>query len=257
MERGVGTVEPKRVRACFTRALPTYDREARAQHRICERLASFLPDEVAAGCRRVLEIGCGTGSLTRLVRPRCAKAAYVANDLCESCRPAIERLFPEAPVCFLAGDAERVAFPGRFDLVVSASAFQWMQDLRGFFHRLAGLLQPGGCLLFNTFLPDNLFEIRTLTGRGLDYPTAAELGLWLSSDFEVKRCEEETIRLTFASPVEVLRHLKATGVTATGNHLWTKGRLEQFRKQYIEQFSTPDGCVTLTYRPVYFVAIKK
>ena len=149
-----------------------------------------------------------------------------------------------------------MAFPGRFDLVVSASAFQWMRDLRGFFHRLAGLLQPGGCLLFNTFLPDNLFEIRTLTGRGLDYPTAAELGSWLSSDFEVKRCEEKTICFTFTSPVEVLRHLKATGVTATGNHLWTKGRLEQFRKQYIEQFSTPDGSVTLTYRPVYFVAIK-
>ena len=69
--------------------------------------------------------------------------------------------------------------------------------------------------------------------------------------------DEETIRLAFASPVEVLHHLKATGVTATGNRLWTKGRLEQFRKQYIEQFSTPDGCVTLTYRPVYFVAIKK
>lgn len=257
MVRSVGTVESKRVRACFTRALSTYDREARAQRRICERLASFLTDEQAAGCRRVLEIGCGTGCLTRLVRPRCANAVYVANDLCESCRPAIERLFPDAPVRFLAGDAERVAFPGRFELVVSASAFQWMQDLRGFFHRLAGVLQPGGCLLFNTFLPDNLFEIRALTGQGLVYPNATELGAWLSSDFELKRCEEETIRLALASPVEVLRHLKATGVTATGNQLWTKGRLEQFSKQYIEQFSTPDGYVTLTYRPLYFVAIKK
>lgn len=257
MVRSVGAVETKRVCACFTRALPTYDREARAQRLICERLASFLPDEVAAGCRRVLEIGCGTGALTRLLRPYCPTAEYVANDLCESCRPAIERLFPDAPVWFLAGDAERVAFPGRFNLVVSASAFQWMSDLSSFFCKLAALMKPGGTLLFNTFLPDNLFEIRTLTGKGLDYPNATELGAWLSSDFEVKRCEGETIRLAFASPVEVLHHLKATGVTATGNHLWTKGRLEQFCKQYIEQFSTSDGNVMLTYRPLYFVAIKR
>lgn len=54
----------------------------------------------------------------------------------------------------------------------------------------------------------------------------------------------------------VLRHLKATGVTAIGTEqaYWTKQSLAKFCQNY-QQFYTDTG-YTLTYRPLLFVAHK-
>ncbi|MFQ9022421.1 MAG: hypothetical protein ACLR6J_16480 [Parabacteroides merdae] len=55
------------------------------------------------------------------------------------------------------------------------------------------------------------------------YPTSDTLVGWLSTaDFNLLHQEEDTIVLTFKTPLDVLRHLKATGVTATGNGCWIK-----------------------------------
>ena len=133
-----------------------------------------------------------------------------------------------------------------------------MKEPETFLHKLSGLLMQQGLLLFSTFVPGNLYEIKKLTGKGLVYPTSDTLVGWLSAaDFNLLHQEEDTIVLTFKTPLDVLRHLKATGVTATGNGCWTKGRQESFCQQYAEQFATTDGQVTLTYRPFYILATKK
>ena len=159
----------------------------------------------------MLEIGCGSGGFTRLLKQECQIEEWVLNDLCETWQSAIEELFPSAPPLFLAGDAERLAFPGTFDLIASASALQWMKDLPRFLHKLSSTLSPGGILAFNTFTPDNLHEIKELTGEGLTYPTAGQLREWLSTYFRIVHEEEGNIALTFQHPLEVLRHLKYTG----------------------------------------------
>ena len=86
-----------------------------------------------------------------------------------------------------------------------------MKDLPRFLHKLSSILSPGGILAFNTFTPDNLHEIKELTGEGLTYPTAVQLREWLSADFRIVHEEEGNIALTFRHPLEVLRHLKYTG----------------------------------------------
>ena len=181
---------------------------------------------------------------------------WILNDLCEDCQEKIEQLFPGSPPRFIAGDAETLSFPGKFDLIASASVFQWMKEPETFLHKLSGLLMQQGLLLFSTFVPGNLYEIKELTGKGLVYPTSDTLVGWLSTaDFNLLHQEEDTIVLTFKTPLDVLRHLKATGVTATGNGCWTKGRQESFCRQYAEQFATTDGQVTLTYRPSFSAAM--
>lgn len=251
------TIETKRIQACFTRALSSYDTQADAQQRISRKLASLLPQQAGAHYRRMLEIGCGTGGFTKALKRQCSIDEWVLNDLCEECLEMTARLFPGFPPRFIAGDAERVAFPGTFDLIASASVFQWIKQPEAFLHKLSELLVSQGTLLFSTFVPGNLHEVKELTGKGLTYPTAEAVARWLSTDFHLLHQEEETIVLTFPTPLDVLRHLKATGVTATGNGRWTKGQQDAFCRQYAEQFATADGRVTLTYRPLYIVAIKK
>lgn len=249
-------IETKRIQARFAHALPTYDHQADAQRRISRKLASLLPHRGEARYRRMLEIGCGTGGFTKALKQRCRIDEWILNDLCEECRENVARLFHGCPPRFIAGDAETLSFPGKYDLIASASAFQWMKEPEAFLRKLSGLLVPQGVLLFSTFAPGNLHEIKALAGEGLTYPTADALAEWLSAaGFDLLHREEETIVLTFNTPLDVLRHLKATGVTATGNGRWTRGRQESFCRQYAEQFATPGGQVALTYRPLYIVAI--
>ena len=127
-------IEQERIRRRFSQAVNTYDDHAEAQKRICAHLVQLLTVYTSSHFRRVLEIGCGSGGFTRLLKQECQIEEWVLNDLCETWQSAIEELFPSAPPLFLAGDAERLAFPGTFDLIASASALQWMKDLPRFLH---------------------------------------------------------------------------------------------------------------------------
>lgn len=244
----------------FTRALATYNQHAEAQQSICRHLAALLASYTGKRFERVLEIGCGSGGFTGLLQTTCQVDEWVVNDLCPACRQVIESTFPEPrrSVHFLAGDAEHLSFPGKYNLIASASAFQWMKNLPLFFEKLADSLQPDGLLLFNTFAPGNLGEIRQLTGKGLDYPATEHLYAWLHPHFHLLHVEEASLRLTFPSPEDVLRHLKYTGVTATGGDLvWSRRIHADFCRRYRELYATDQQQVTLTYRPVYLLGVKK
>ena len=117
-------IEQEWIRRRFSQAVNTYDDHAEAQKRICAHLVQLLTVYTSSHFRRVLEIGCGSGGFTRLLKQECQIEEWVLNDLCETWQSAIEELFPSATPLFLAGDAERLAFPGTFDLIASASALQ-------------------------------------------------------------------------------------------------------------------------------------
>lgn len=243
----------------FTRALATYDRHAEAQQRICRRLVDMLLRTGRREWGRALEIGCGSGGFTRELHAHIRVGEWTLNDLCPGSREWVAPIFSdkEQPL-FRMGDAEQLAFEGPYDLVASASALQWMRDLPAFLAKLAACLRPSGVLLFNTFAPDNLPEIRTLAGSGLLYPAAETLRAWLAPHFRLLEEREEAIRLSFGSPMEVLRHLKYTGVTATGaGTAWTRGRQEAFCRDYRALFGEEGGTVSLTYRPRYLLAVRK
>lgn len=249
------TVE--RIITRFSRALDSYDQHASAQQQISQELTLLLAHYTGRHFRRVLEIGCGTGGFTRRLKESCIIDEWYLNDLCEGCHDKIARLFHGQPISFLPGNAEEITFPGRFDLIASASAFQWMKAPGVFLDKLAHMLYPKGILLFNTFAPGNLAEIWQLTGKGLDYPSPECLTGWLEKHFHLLHLREDKIVLPFDTPLDVLRHLKNTGVTATGDGTWTRGQQTAFCRDYLERFGTDNNKVTLTYRPLYVLAVKK
>ena len=142
----------------FARRRATYDRHAQVQQ--------WMGLELLRGCRealwrarRVLEVGCGTGYLTDLIRRANPRADLVALDLEFSLlQEARRRIGGEAGVHFLAADGEAVP-GGSYDLIVSNSVFQWFtrpgETLRDY-HRL---LRPGGCLAFAVLGPGTFREL--------------------------------------------------------------------------------------------------
>lgn len=241
------------LRKRFAGATGSYDSEAVAQKAIAGNLALMAAVTVPAAFRdRIMEIGCGTGLLTRAMTADFVPDVLYLNDIC----PEFGRLFEDLGyVELIPGDAEQVPFPNGLGMIVSSSALQWFDDLEGFFGKCRTSLRDGGYLVFSTFGPGNLREVTALTGKGLRYPSLARLKEMLGPGFEVMSAAEAEMSLYFRSPLEVLRHLKRTGVNGLERRSWTRGDLDLFCRSYEECFRSDAGC-RLTYHPVYVAARK-
>ena len=242
------------IRQRFSAASASYDAEAEAQQHIAARLWALAAPHITSGAA-VLEIGAGTGLLTRLIleaQPR----SLTANDLYIS--PQVKELAQQfsGRVQCREGDAEHLEFGGPFDAVLSASTVQWFADIPAFFARCAGLLPKGGLLAFSSFLPGNLQEVAALTGVGLTYASAAELQGQLAPNFDLLAVEQGDVTLHFASPRHVLLHLRHTGVTGIRSVVWGKNSYKDFVARYTARYGNAQG-VRLTYRPVYVLAKSK
>ena len=225
-------------------------------------VAGDLPgrEDEAQGVRiaRALEIGAGTGFLTRRLLKHYPHAFWTINDLAEEASGFLAPYLKDRNIDLLWGDAETIGLPRGIDLTATASTVQWFDDLPGFFERTAAITNPSGFLAMSTFGPENFHEIKATTGEGLDYYRAEEITeLMRLYGWGVVEHLEYTKRLEFGSPLEVLYHIRATGVNSIRKARWTRSRLAEFETRYRELFSTAGGKVTLTYHPILVVAEKR
>lgn len=256
MELGGHKVDKGAVGRRFGASAASYDRSALAQQHIYSVLEAMLARLARHAFDRVLEIGSGTGGFARYIDDRYQVAHWTLNDLSEAMlRHNDFRPRSGLSADLIVGDAEEVELGGGYDLIISASAMQWFHAPEVFLSSLRHRLTPGGVLLVSTFGGDNLTEIRQLTGRGLDYPALDALERWLTP-FSHYELSEELYPLHFATPREILLHLKHTGVTAVGSSegFWTAERLRSFEQNYQELFQESDGSLRLTYHPIYMMA---
>jgi malonyl-CoA O-methyltransferase/biotin synthesis protein BioG len=248
----------------FSKAADTYTQEAGVQQQIAERMICLLHPYLPAPGARVLEFGCGTGSYSRLLLRYLRPAELLLNDLCPAMEQQCEELLQANGVAFLTGDAEALPFPDNCTLITSCSALQWFDAPGRFFEKCAAALAPHGYLAFSTFGPENMKEVRRLTGNGLPYRTRTELEQLLqNAQFDILYSEEEEIPLPFEHPMKVLYHLKRTGVNGvqkTSPHRWTRLDMQEFCEEYIRLFgrqSALQPTVSLTYHPIYIIARKR
>lgn len=244
------------IRRRFSRGRSTYTAQADAQARIAGKMAGLISRYVPrASQRRVVEVGCGTGVFTRLLLNQAHPESLWLNDICPEMKDSLSDILGGC-VSFHPGDAEQAAFPGGQGLIASCSAVQWFVSPERFFRRCAGLLANDGYFSFSTFGKQNLHEIATLTGHSLSYLSLEELKEVLQPHYQLVHASEELIHLSFSSPLDVLKHLQATGVTGISRGVWTKGRLSDFCRRYETSYSEPDHRVGLTYHPIYIIAKK-
>jgi malonyl-CoA O-methyltransferase len=145
----------------FDRASTGYDAAAALQDRVRQELLGRL-GELEVKPRAVLDLGAGTGQGTRALKRRYPKAMVVAVDIAPG---MLERARLQSRWLrrFERVRADAYALPfadGAFDLVFSNLMLQWCDDLDAVFGEIARVLKPGGLLLFSTFGPGTLAELR-------------------------------------------------------------------------------------------------
>lgn len=235
----------------FAKAGQSYVEHAVVQKQISAQLFEYLKTYCSQSSDSVLEIGCGSGNLTHLFQFHFQTEQLFLNDLYAD----VEQHFLNLKhVNWLIGDVEQLTLPQSLDMVISSSALQWMLDLPALLQRIYAALKPNAYFGFSTFGPDNLTEIKQLTGQGLNYLGLESLKRQLEQQgFEILLIQQEHKQIYFDHPKSVLQHLKATGVTATAqSHRWTKQSLQQFYLDY-QQFHDEQG-FHLTYHPIYVIA---
>ena len=244
----------------FAKNQSTYHTQAFVQQSIAKMLFEQL--KYFADVRKIhslLELGCGTGFLSRCYAGDCtALERIVLNDIWRN--DDLLRLFAgTVDARFECADAEALEFlteGEQFDCVLSSSVIQWFVNPTSFFSRLASHLKGGATVAISTFGSQNLQEVAMASKQGLCYVGIARLREMLSADYEVLSITEDTIQLSFPSPLDVLRHLKSTGVNALSSErtIWTRADIAKFVSAYPSEM---DGTCHLTYHPIYIIARKK
>lgn len=239
--------------AAFERYADCYDKCATVQKNAAlylrEKLCGFFPDRVF---ENVFEFGCGTGFLTSQIKKYLHCKNYVVNDSSRLCVDVAAKF----GASFCAGAIEDVAVRNSPDLVVSASCLQWVENRAGVYAKLHKAMRSGGVLALSSFGTENFSEIAALCGNSLEYDSLDAFRREIeTAGFEILFCAQERIRLLFKSPLDVLRHIKTTGVNGQYASFWSRAKLEKFLAEYERRFSDCGG-VPLTYNPMYVIAKK-
>jgi trans-aconitate 2-methyltransferase len=106
--------------------------------------------------RRVADVGCGPGSLTRTLSERWPAAHVTGVDSSEDMIAAASPLSVAGRVEFVRADLRDWQPDGPLDVVVANAVLQWVPGQLELVERMAGWLAPGGALAFQ--VPDNFDE---------------------------------------------------------------------------------------------------
>ncbi|WP_170789866.1 methyltransferase domain-containing protein [Ruegeria lacuscaerulensis] len=250
----MNTLITDRVQRSFSRSFGSYHAAAGLQAQIAADLADALhAHDAPAQFDHGLELGCGTGHLTHELQARFRFQALTLNDLA----PEAAATATAAKARFVCGDAERIAWPQRPDLICSASMIQWLHDPAALMRRMSRALAPGGWLAVSGFGPRQFHEL-TQIGSSAEAPGLSrpeDLSAAICDELEVMVADEDIRTIRFASPHDLLRHLRSTGVNGRARAVWTRSDLRRFSDAYVARHGC-GGTVPLTYHPIWIIARK-
>lgn len=188
-------LDRRRVRRDFGAAAATYDQAARLQGDVLDRLLERA-DELDASPQVILDAGCGTGQGARKLSDRWRRSRIIALDIAA---PMAARARQRRPwfrkldaVC-----ADAAALPladASVDLVFSNLMLQWMDDPAATFTEFRRVLKPDGYLLFTSFGPDTLAELRAAWA-------VADAAVHVNRFIDMHDIGDALVRTGFVNPV--------------------------------------------------------
>ncbi|OEU76616.1 MAG: malonyl-[acyl-carrier protein] O-methyltransferase BioC [Desulfuromonadales bacterium C00003093] len=257
------TIDKRQVRQHFSSHARDYDRYAHVQKTVAEKLCKrLLP--LSGPWRHALEIGCGTGMLSQQVAGCFPDLPLVLSDLAHGMSQHTQQLQPRSPVC----DADAAALPfvrASFDLVLSSSVYQWLNDLPNAFSEVARVLQRDGLLALAFFGERTLFELKEShqwalaekLSHGQFFPNLEAVSCALQNKFEILQLESEIEVEWHTGVPALLRNLKKIGAQNASEQrpqgLASRQVMQKMINRYQQQYGAEQG-IPATYEVIYLLA---
>jgi malonyl-CoA O-methyltransferase len=261
-------IDKRAVRRSFEHAAAHYDAAAVLQHEICARMLERL-DLVRHAPSAILDAGSGTGNAIPSLLARYPGATVIALDLAHSmlerARSRLKwwQLLPglRPPLEAVCADLERLPLAREsVGFIWSNLALQWVDDLPRALTEMHRVLAPGGLLMFSTFGPDTLRELRQAYA-GIDGHTHVsrftdmhDIGdMLVAAGYGDPVMDMEQVTLTYIDVRALMRDLKAIGAhNATRGRppaLSAKSLLRNVERNY--EAHRRDGKLPATFEVVY------
>jgi trans-aconitate 2-methyltransferase len=230
----------------------TYDRVSAPQVEWALNLLERLP---LRGDETVLDAGCGSGRVTRLLLERLPRGHVVAVDSAPSMvEHAREALGPKRATVFHANLTE-LMLDEPVDAAFSNAVFHWIDDHDALFARLHAALRPGGRLVAQCGGEGNVERFHEAANQvGAEQPYSDHLAGW-KGPWHFASAEQTAERLERAGFTEIATWLEPSPVTppdpitfvrtvCLGPHL--QQLPEDLREPYVEAVCDRSG-TTLDY----------
>jgi malonyl-CoA O-methyltransferase len=260
-------IDKKQMRRAFSLAAPDYDATAVMQREVCSRMLERL-DYIRMMPASILDAGSGTGWGTRQLAQRYPAARVVALDIAIGMLRTARgysgwwrKLIGGNQQQQLCADVEALPLASNsIEMIWSNLAVQWCNDLPGAFVEMHRVLKPDGMLMFSTFGPDTLKELR-IAFNGVDghnhvnrFADMHDIGdMLMASGFAEPVMDMEMITLTYDDVRAVLQDLKTIGAhnATAGRNRGLMGK--QAWARLVENYETlrRDGKLPATFEVVY------
>ncbi len=227
---------------------------------LLDRIAGDLADRLDAVLRRfetVVDLGTPTPALRRALRSKPAVGTMIAVDA----------LAAGGGLAIVADEALPLR-EASLDLVVSALALHFVNDLPGLLAQVRRALKPDGLLLAALLGGDTLTELRQafaaaeteveggVSPRVAPFADLRDIGALLQrAGFALPVTDVDRITARYATPFALMRDLRRMGAA---NALAERRRvplrratLMRMAQIYAERFSDPDGRVRATFEVIW------
>ena len=247
----------------FSVSAETYDRHARPQQILIKALLAELP----ASCPdRILELGGGTGQLTRRLTQRYPETQIDVIDIAPGMVDFGREAFKEAQhIQWVLGDAQTWKAPAPYPLIVSSAALQWANDLEKTFRNIRENLATDGTFGFGIMLNNTFKELHRLRREiAPDKIPAFELPTYRHTldsveraGFTIQRSERMEYLFPYADTRTFLKTIHEQGVTGgtpkSGYVPLSRGQMRELIERYSHEHEN-SGEVYATYETVVIVA---
>lgn len=261
----IAEIDRRAMRIAFEKAAINYDAAAVLQQEVANRLVERM-DYMSMKPVSILDAGAGTGFISQRLASRYPKAKITGLDLAfnmlkqaKSKRSLKQRWNKQFN--YINAEVENIPLAdASVDLVISGLTLQWCQDLTKVFKEFRRILAPDGLLLFSTFGPDTLKELRHSWAKVDElahvnaFTDMHDVGdALMQSGFADPVMDMEMLTMTYEDVKTVMRDLKKIGahnVMQGRSHTMTgKNKLKNMMHAY-EQFRD-DGLLPVSYEIVY------
>lgn len=252
----------QRVRTAFSRSANTYNDAAILQKEILSRLIDKLKFLYQSGAVNILDIGSGTGLACKPLAEMYGRESYFSYDFSAAMLKMAMSQHKDIKQHAVCGDAEALPYEDNtFDVVFSASTYQWCNDVSNAFVNSFNVLKDGGLFIFSTFGPDTLKELRESFAKVDNLPHVSTFldmqtigDCMLSTGFSDPVIESETITVEYSRPLQLLKDLQNTGATnhliERSNTLTGKSRIRKMLNEY-ENLILENNKYPASYEVVY------